>query len=141
MRPVLKALLVAVPVGVIAQVAAVPGTPIVHQPPRAILNDRPRVLDLFVDLKEQDIESVSLFLRTDSSQTYREIPLAGEFGWYRYILPAEDLKGSTVTYYFLVTMRDYSLWAYPTGQDGRIEPFVIDLVPPTKEYFQKRYYD
>ena len=112
-----------------------------HNPPVAILNDRPFRVDFFVDFDPEDIESVGLFIKGDSSHTYREIPLTGEDGHYQHQLPVEELRGGALTYYFLVTLKDYGLWAYPTGKDGGLEPFVINLVPPTKEFFQKRYYD
>jgi len=115
--------------------------PLFHNPPVGILNDRPFRMDFFVDFDPEEIESVSLFIRGDSSETYREIPLTGEYNRYRYILPEEDLQGSTLSYYFLVILKDYRLWAYPRDEEGRIVPFVIDLVPPTKEFFQKELYD
>ena len=115
--------------------------PLFHNPPVAILNDRPFRVDFFVDFDPEDIESVGLFIKGDSSHTYREIPLTGEYGHYQHQLPVEELRGGALTYYFLVTLKDYGLWAYPTGKDGGLEPFVINLVPPTKEFFQKRYYD
>lgn len=115
--------------------------PLFHNPPVAILNDRPFRVDFFVDFDPEEIESVGLFIKGDSSHTFKEIPLEGEYGRYHYVLPVEELRGGALTYYFLVTLKDYGLWAYPTGKDGGLEPFVIDLVPPTKEFFQKRYYD
>lgn len=115
--------------------------PLFHNPPVAILNDRPFRVDFFVDFDPEEIESVGLFIKGDSSHTFKEISLEGEYGRYHYVLPVEELRGGALTYYFLVTLKDYGLWAYPTGKDGGLEPFVIDLVPPTKEFFQKRYYD
>ena len=116
-------------------------TPLFHQPPVAILNDRPFIVDFFVDFDPDSIAAVSLLYRSDSSSSYTEVFLPGEYGRYQYRLPVEQLRGDALTYYFLVTMKDYRLWGYPTGEGGRIEPFVIDLVPPTREFFQKRYYD
>ncbi|MFB0515351.1 MAG: hypothetical protein ACETWG_01955 [Candidatus Neomarinimicrobiota bacterium] len=115
--------------------------PLFHNPPVGILNDRPFRIDFFVNFDPGEIESVSLFVRGDSSKAYKEIPLAGEYNRYRHVLAEEELRGSKLTYYFLVILKDYRLWAYPTGEGGRIEPFVIDLVPPTKEFFQKELYD
>ncbi|MBA7634045.1 MAG: hypothetical protein GH143_05835 [Calditrichaeota bacterium] len=118
-----------------------PTGPLFHNPPVAILNDRPFQIDFFVDFDPGTIESINLFFRGDSSHTYKEIPLEGEYGRYSHVLPVEELRGSALTYYFLVVLRDYGLWAYPTGGDGVLQPFVIDLVPPTEKFFQKRYYD
>ncbi|MFQ6030474.1 MAG: hypothetical protein ACE5Q6_23615 [Dehalococcoidia bacterium] len=114
---------------------------IVHQPPKAILNDRPYIMDLFLNFDSSEVAAVSLFLRDDSSQGFREIPLEGRFGRYRHVLLVEALRGTQLTYFFLVTLRDWRLWAYPLAPDGHIQPFVIDLVPPTQKFFQNRLYD
>ncbi len=115
--------------------------PLFHNPPVAILNDRPFKLSFFVNFDTSEIVTVSLMLKTDTAHTYKEFPLLGKFTRYVQILPEEELRGATLNYYFLVDRKDYGLWAYPTGADGTIDPYVIDLVPPTKEFFQKRYYE
>lgn len=114
---------------------------IFYHPPYAILNDRPYIFDLVLDFEPDEIASVSLFLRTDASQTYQELAMVGKFGRYSQIVPVTQLTGKRLTYFFLVTMQDYALWGYPVGKDGRIQPYVIDLVPPTQEFFQKHYYE
>ena len=115
--------------------------PLFHNPPVAILNDRPFRMDLFVNLEIEEVESVSLFLRVDSTKNFKEIPLEGEYSRFRYMIPEEELQGEALTYYFLVTMKDYRLYAYPVDGEDRLKPFVIDLVPPTVEFFQKELYD
>ncbi|UCD36653.1 MAG: hypothetical protein JSW54_07355 [Fidelibacterota bacterium] len=115
--------------------------PLFHNPPVAILNDRPFRMDLFVNIQPEDIESVSLFIRVDTTENFEEIPLDGKYRRYRYILPQEELRGNALIYYFLVVLKDYSLYAYPVNEDSLLEPFVIDLVPPTLEFFQKELYD
>ena len=114
---------------------------IFYHPPYAILNDRPHVVDLMVEFDPDEIASVSLLLRTDASQTYQELPMTGRFGRYSRIVPVTQLTGQRLTYFFLVTMKDYALWGYPINEDGHIQPYVIDLVPPTQEFFQKHYYE
>ena len=114
---------------------------IFYHPPYAMLNDRPHVVDLIVEFDAHEIVSVSLYLRTDASQTYQELAMAGKFGRYSRVLPVNQLTGERLTYFFLVTMQDYALWGYPIGEDGHIQPYVIDLVPPTQEFFQKHYYE
>jgi len=115
--------------------------PFLYKPPKAILNDRAFTMELFVLMDSSEIESVSLFLRNDSSQGFREFPLVWERGRYFRTLSVEDLAGSRLRYYFVVTCKDYAVWVHPLGDDGRIEPFDIDLVPPTLDFFQKRWYD
>lgn len=115
--------------------------PLFHNPPVAILNDRPFRMDLFVNLEIGEVESVSLFMRVDSTKNFKEIPMEGEYSRYRYFIPEEELQGEALTYYFLVTMKDYSLYAYPVDADDQLQPFIIEMVPPTKEFFQKELYD
>jgi hypothetical protein len=85
---------------------------------------------------------VALLFRTDSTRNFKEIPLGGEYYRYRYLIPKEELQeGAALTYYFLVGLKDYRLYAYPKDSMDQLNPFVIDLVPPTKEFFQQRLYD
>jgi hypothetical protein len=117
-------------------------TPLFHNPPVAVLNDRPFRMDLFVNFDPEEIEKVALLFRTDSIRNFKEIPLGGEYYRYRYLIPKEELQGgAALTYYFLVTLKDYRLYAYPKDSLDQPDPFVIDLVPPTKEFFQKHLYD
>lgn len=116
--------------------------PLFHNPPVAILNDRPFRMDLFVNFDPVEIENVAFLFRIDSTSNFKEVPLGGEYNRYRYIIPKEDLQGgAALTYYFMVTLKDYRLYAYPKDSLDQLIPFVIDLVPPTKEFFQQRLYD
>jgi hypothetical protein len=116
--------------------------PLFHNPPVAILNDRPFRMDLFVNFDPEEIEKVALLFRTDSIRYFKEIPIGGEYYRYRYIIPKEELQeGAALSYYFLVTLKDYRLYAYPKDSLDQPDPFVIDLVPPTKEFFQQHLYD
>ena len=107
----------------------------------AILNDRPFRFDFFVAFDDTALESVSLLVRREASLTYKEFPLVGQYNRYQHVLPVDELTGSAITYYFVVDRKDYGVWAYPTSPEGAIQPFVIDLVPPTLDFFQKRYYE
>lgn len=116
--------------------------PLFHNPPVAILNDRPFRMDVFVNFDPPEIEHVALLFRADTTGNFKEISLEGEYHRYRYIIPKEELQGnSTLTYYFLVTLKDYRLYAYPKDSLDQLDPFIIDLVPPTKEFFQQRLYE
>ena len=115
--------------------------PLFHNPPVAILNDRPFRMDLFVNLEIEGVESVSLFMRVDSTKNFKEVPLEGEYSRFWYIIPEGELQGNALTYYFLVTMKDYRLYAYPVDENDQLKPFMIELVPPTQEFFQKELYD
>ena len=111
--------------------------PFAHHAPAAIMNNRPYQVELIVALDSTTIDAVSFMFRADESDTYREIHLDGEYGRYSCSLPVEMLTGDTLTYFFLVTMKDYGLWAWPLDPDGRIRPFMVALLSPD-EYFRRR---
>ena len=111
--------------------------PFAHHAPNAIMNNRPYPVELIATLENKTIGTVSLMFRTNQSETYREIHLDGEYGRYSYSIPVEMLSGDTLTYFFLVAMKDYGLWAWPLDPDGRIRPFMVALLPPD-EYLRRR---
>ncbi len=115
--------------------------PLFHNPPVAILNDRPFRMDLIVNSDPDDISSISLFIKGDTAEVFKEIPLTMQYGRCQYYIPEEELQGGALTYYFLLTTEDYRLWAYPLDEDGQLQPYVIDLVPPTREFFQRGYHE
>ena len=115
--------------------------PLFHNPPVAILNDRPFRMDLIVSSNPDNISSISLFIKGDTASVFKEIPLTMQYGRCQYNVPVEELQGAALTYYFLLTTKDYRLWAYPLDEHGTLQPFVIELVPPTREFFQMRYYE
>ena len=118
--------------------AALPPPSIFHSAPRAIPNNRPYVIDLFVSLDPAEIEEVHLFVRTDSTRSFQEFTLRGQYGRYRHTLTAEQLGDSLVSYFFLLSRRDYGLVGYPQDLGGGIRPFQVKVVEPTLEFFHSR---
>ncbi len=119
-------------------VAAPPPPAMFHSAPRAIPNNRPYVIDLFVSLDPAEIEEVHLFVRTDTTRSFQEFTLRGQYGRYRHTLTMEQLGDSLVTYFFLLSRRDYGLVGYPRDQGVGIQPFRVQVVEPTLEFFQSR---
>ncbi len=119
-------------------VTAPPPPAMFHNAPRAIPNNRPYVIDLFVSLEPAEIEEVHLFVRTDTTRSFQEFTLRGQYGRYRYILTEEQLGDSLVAYFFLLSRRDYGLVGYPRDQGAGIQPFQVQVVEPTLEFFQGR---
>ncbi len=118
---------------------AVPPPPAMfHSAPRAIPNNRPYVIDLFVSLDPAEIEEVHLFVRTDTTRSFQEFTVRGQYGRYRHTITKEQLGDSLVTYFFLLSRRDYGLVGYPRDLGGGIRPFQVQVVEPTLEFFQGR---
>ena len=86
--------------------AALPPPAIFHSAPRAIPNNRPYVIDLFVSLDPAEIEEVHLFVRTGSTRSFQEFTLQGQYGRYQHTLTAEQLGDSLVSYFLLLSRRD-----------------------------------
>ena len=112
---------------------------LLHSPPHAILNDRPYIVDFIVEAESADIETVSLYYANDSTLSFREVSMPGEYNRHRVVLPQSELQGSTFTYFFLVTTAEYGLWGYPVISGGTIAPIIRELVPPSKAYFQREF--
>jgi hypothetical protein len=107
---------------------------IFHHPAKVVFNNRPYDIDLFLDFPEDSLKTVSLFLKTNRMRVYREIPLTMERARYRYRYNPYDLPGDTLTYFFIVELTDYSLFASPLDKQGFIEPVVRPLVDPVAYY-------
>ncbi len=118
--------------------AAPPPPTMFHSAPRAIPNNRPYVIELFVSLDPAEIEEVHLFIRTDTTRSFQEFTMRGKYGRYRHTLTKEQLGDSLVTYFFLLSRRDYGLVGYPRDQGVGIQPFRVQAVEPRLEFFQDR---
>lgn len=127
------------PLTMAAQDSTAPAVMLLHSPPHAILNDRPYIVEFIVEVDSAAIETVSLYYANDSTLSFREVSMPGEYNRHRVVLPQSELQGSTFTYFFLVTTADYGLWGYPVISGGAIAPIVRELVPPSKAYFQREY--
>ena len=77
-------------------------------------------------------------MRTDSTRSFQEFTLRGQYGRYRHTLTAEQLGDSLLAYFFLLSRRDYGLVGYPQDLGGGIRPFQVQVVEPTLEFFQSR---
>ena len=119
-------------------VAAPPPPVMFHSAPRFIPNNRPYVIDLFVNLDPAEIEDVHLLVRTDTTRSFQEYTLPGRYGRYRHTLTEEQLGDSLLTYFFLLSRPDYGLVGYPRDRGGGIQPFRVQVVEPTLEFFRER---
>ncbi|MCK4579323.1 MAG: hypothetical protein KAU50_11065 [Candidatus Marinimicrobia bacterium] len=111
--------------------------PLFHSAPPVIVNNRPYLIELFIDLDPVEIQEVLLHVRGDSAAVYQEVRLEGQYGRYRYSVPKERLQIDTLTYYFVVAQKDYGIWAFPTDSRGEITPYKLEVVESTIEYFRR----
>ena len=110
---------------------------LLHQPPKIIFDDRLTKLQLYVDIPEDSIATVSIFYRTNAMENMQEITLAKEKGSYTFNFDPGFQGGDSVTYFFTVAVIDQSIHATPLDKNGKIKPYNKPLVDPIK-YYEER---
>ena len=110
---------------------------LLHQPPKIIFDDRLTKLQLYVDIPEDSIATVSIFYRTNAMENMQEITLAKEKGSYAFNFDPGFQGGDAVTYFFTVAVIDQSIHATPLDKNGKIKPYNKPLVDPIK-YYEER---
>lgn len=110
-----------------------------HQPPEVLIINRPYNLDLFTGFPEDSIEHVSIFIKTGTSNFFREIPLAPEYGRYRHVIDAIPDTGVTVSYFFTVSLKGYGIYVVPAPPKGEVaKPVSRTTISPIEYFRQKR---
>ncbi|MCH7611986.1 MAG: hypothetical protein IIB45_01350 [Candidatus Marinimicrobia bacterium] len=113
-----------------------PITPrVFHHPKNVVFNTRPYNMDLFVDFDENEIESVSLFFKTDAMDNYVEFPLKIIRARYRHQFNPLITPAKTIEYFFVVSLKDHSIYAAPLDKNGYIKVVKRTLQDPA-EYFK-----
>ena len=107
---------------------------IIHHPEKIMFQGRTYNLELIVDVPEDSIESVNLFIRTDTKRPYQEILLKQKRGIYSLRFDPEVFPGSLVQYFFIVQLSDYSLFAIPVDNNGAIRPVERVLINAVEYY-------
>ena len=107
---------------------------IIHHPEEIMFQRRNYNLELIVDIPDDSIESVNLFIRTDTKRPYQEILLKQKRGIYSLRFDPEVFPGSLVQYFFIVQLSDYSLFAIPVDKRGAIHPVERTLVDAVEYY-------
>ena len=110
---------------------------LLHLPPKIIFNDRLTKLQLYVDIPEDSIATVSIFYSKNAMEYMQEFTLAKEKGSYTFNFDPGFQGGDSVTYFFTVAVIDQSIHATPLDKNGKIKPYNKPLVDPIK-YYEER---
>jgi hypothetical protein len=108
-----------------------------HTEPEVLFTNRPQHIDLFVEFPKQDLESVRLYFRTDSMTVWQEIHLDYFRGRYRYLFDPNAIPGTALDYFFVVTQKNFSIYADPLDENGKLNPVSKPLLDPVKYYRDK----
>ena len=110
---------------------------LMHLPPKIVFDDRLTKLQLYFDIPEDSIETVSIFYRTNTMENMQEIILAKEKGSYSFNFDPGIQGGDSVAYFFTVAVKDQSIHATPLDINGKIKPYNKPLVDAIK-YYEER---
>ena len=110
---------------------------LLHRPPEVMFDDRPTLLQLFVTLPDDSINTVSIFYKTNEMSIFQEIELQKRKGAFTYKFDPGKQKGNSLSYFFVVKQSDNSMHAVPLGNTGKIKPYNQTLVDAI-EYYEKR---
>ena len=102
-----------------------------------MFDDRPTLLQLFVNIPDDSIKSVSIFYKTNEMSMFQEIELDKLKGAFTYKFDPGKQKGSSLSYFFVVQQLGDAVHAYPLGDTGKIKPYNQPLVDAI-EYYEKR---
>ena len=111
---------------------------IIHHPEEIMFQGRVYDLELFVHFPEDSLESVSLFIRTDTTSRYQEIPMKLNRGRYSVRYDPAVFPGLLLQYFFVVRLKNYSIFATPINNNGVIQPVIHKLINPV-EYYKKEF--
>jgi len=115
-----------------------PITPkVFHHPEKVLFNTRPYNMDLFVDFDDKEIESVSVFIKTDAMESYIEFPLNTFRARYRHPFNPLLTPAKTIEYFFVVILKDESIYAAPLDKNGYII-IVKRTLENSAEYFKRQ---
>ena len=110
---------------------------LLHRAPKVMFDDRPTLLQLFVNIPADSIKSVSIFYKTNEMSIFQEIELQKRKGAFTYKFDPGKQKGNSLSYFFVVKQSDNSMHAVPLGNTGKIKPYNKTLVDAI-EYYEKR---
>tara|TARA_B100001013_G_scaffold343757_1_gene272190 strand:+ start:1893 stop:2372 length:480 start_codon:yes stop_codon:yes gene_type:complete len=110
---------------------------LLHRPPKVMFDDRPTLLQLFVNIPDDSIKTVSIFYKTNEMSIFQEIALGKLKGAFTYKFDPGKQKGNSLSYFFVVQQLGAAVHAVPIGDSGKIKPYNQSLVDAI-EYYEKR---
>ena len=73
-----------------------------HSAPDPLFIGRPFELSLVTEIDESLLSSVLLFFKTNEMESYREIILTGDAGFYKYKINVNNFPGESIDYFFAI---------------------------------------
>ena len=107
-----------------------------HTPPKPLFQDRFHYLDFVTDIPQDSVEQAILFFKTNAMDNYREFPIEGTYGLYRFKYNPQVYPGQSIKYYFVLKSGD-TIYGTPLNSQGKIVSIEKRFVDPIQYYKQR----
>ena len=113
---------------------------VLHHPNKVLFNSRAFELEVFTDFLRDELESISLFYKTDDKPQFIEILFDIQANRYVFKYDPRVNPANEITYFFTVIHKNGSVYATPIDKEGELKPFTQNLVDPVEYYKQRAAY-
>jgi hypothetical protein len=113
---------------------------VLHHPNKVLFNSRAFELEVFTDFLQKELESVSLFYKTDDKPQFIEIPFDLKSNRYVFTYDPRVNPANEITYFFTVIHNNGSVYATPIDKEGNLKPLTQSFVDPVEYYKQRAAY-
>ena len=108
-----------------------------HYPKGPMFQGRKHNIDFITDVPTDSITAAILFFKTDSMKNYREFPLAGNNGLFRFQYDPRLFPADAIEYFFMIQARSDDFYAVPLNSKGELIPSRRLFTDPVLYYQQK----
>ena len=108
-----------------------------HYPKGPLFQGRKHDIDFITDVPTDSITAAILFFKTDSMKNYREFPLAGNNGLFRFQYDPRLFPADAIEYFFMIQARSDDFYAVPLNSKGELTPSRRLFTDPVLYYQQK----
>ena len=109
-----------------------------HSPPEPLFIGRPFELSLVTEIDESMLSSVLLFFKTNEMESYREIILTGNAGFYKYKINVNNFPGKSIDYFFAIKTIDGRIYGAPVDNNKSLSPIKKIFIDPVQYFEQKK---
>ena len=108
-----------------------------HYPESPLFKGRKYNIDFIADIPGDSITNAVLFFKSDSMENYREFPLIGNNGLFRFQYNPKLLPALSIEYFFVIEARNNQFYAVPLNSKGKLTPTKRHFIDPVLFYQKK----
>ncbi len=112
-----------------------------HYPKNPLFQGRKHNIDFITNIPTDSISNSILFFKTDSMETYREFPLTGSNGLFRFQYDPQLFPAQIIEYFFIIEAGNNDFYAVPLNSKGGLTPTKRYFIDPILYYQQQMLID